>query len=502
MAKSPKGIEVLPRISREAARVLTADALRFVADLHRAAGSERQRHMALRVERQALFDKGHLPDFRADTAAIRDGSWKAAAIPRDLLDLRGCIVTGPSRKDLLAALNSGAKLCLADFADFTSPTWDNLISGQINLMDRWTSAMEHVDPVTKKRVSLSQRLASLMVRPRALHQDEPRVKLDGKPVAAGIFDAGLYLFHNAKPTLAKASGPYLCLPQIESRLEARMWNDILLHAQSLLGLAAGTIRAHVQIDSVCAAFEMEEIAYELREHLAGFSLAASRYGFSVIRSFGLHKPFVLADAGPSVAVLSGLLIRTAHRRGLLALASLTRGDAGADAGNAVREGFDGLWTSHPDQVQTVTKIFNADMPTANQLYVTRDEATLRNKDILGLADGARSEAVFKHNLRAALLGFESWLSGRGTVLIDGVHEDAASAEFRRAQVWQWLRHGVKLDSGGKLTDKVFEECLAEALKDVKLADGRYKEAAVLLKSLVNAKHFEPDFTVPGLRKLA
>ena len=501
MAKLPKGIELAPKISRDAARVLTPEAMHFVAELHRATNGERQRMIALRHERQALFDKGELPDFRTETTAIRDGAWKVAPIPRDLADLRAAIVTCPSRKELLNALNSGAKLCLADFADFTSPIWDNLISGQINLMDRWTSAMEHTDPVTRKRVSLSQRLACLMVRPRALHLDEPRVKLDGKPLAAGLFDAGLYLFHNAKLALAKASGPYLCLPRVESQLEARMWNDILLHAQSLLALPAGTIRVHVQIDSVCAAFEIDEIAYELREHLAGLSLADSRYGFSFIRCFGLHKTRILADAGVSTAALSGVLIRTAHRRGLLALASMTRGDARSAAESAVREGFDGLWTSDPEQVQTVTKIFNEDMPTANQLYVTRGEVVAGTKDIVGIADGPRSEAVFQQNVRVALLGFEAWLGGRGTVMVDGICEDAASAEFRRAQIWQWLRHGVKLDTR-KLTDAVFEEHLADVLKQMKSADGRFKEAAQLLKSLVQAKHFEPEFTSLAMRKLA
>ncbi len=501
MAKSPKGIEVVPKVSREASRVLTGDALRFVAELHRAAVADRARITSLRAAHQALFDKGALPDFRPETSAIRDGEWKAAALPRDLLDQRAGIVAAPSRKELLAALNSGAKICLADFADFTSPSWNNLIDGQVNLMDRWTSAMEHIDPSTKKRVSLSQRLATLMVRPRGLDQDEPRLKVDGKPVAAALFDAGLYLFHNAKVALAKASGPYLCLPRITSQTEARAWNDILVHAESLLGLPAGSIRVTVTIDDLCAAFEMDEIAYELRNHIAGLSAGGMNYAFSSIRNLGAQKTRIAADDGSHGTALAGLLIRTAHRRGMIAMAAMARSDVKPAAEDAVRQGFDGQWTAHPDQVAGALKIFNDDMPTPNQTYVTRDDAVSRQKDLLLHHEGVKAEAVFRGNIRVALIGIEGWISGRGTVLVDGIMEDRASIEFRRAQLWQWLRHGVTLDSGVKLKPTVFEACLAEALKQEKSADGHFKEAAALLKSLCLAKEFVADFTPLAMRKL-
>jgi malate synthase len=502
MAKAPKGIEVTPKISREAARVLTPDALKFIAELHRASAPERARLSELREARQAFFDKGLLPDFRYETCAIRNGDWKAAALPRDLLDQRAGIVTAPSRKELLAALNSGAKLCLADFADFTSPTWDNLIDGQINLMDRWTSAMEHVDPDTKKRVSLSQRLATLMVRPRALLRDEPRVKVDGKPVSAALFDAGLYLFHNAKVSLAKASAPYLCLSGTASQGQARLWNDILLHAQSLLGLPTGAIRVHMMVDDISAVFEVDEISYELRDHIAGLSPGGMSYAFSLIRSFSSQKTRVVADAGPLDEALSGAVIRAAHKRGLAAIAALARGNAKGDAERAVRQGFDGLWTSHPDQVAGVARIFNDDMPTPNQIYVTRDDAALSQKALLATTDTVKAEALFKSNIHAALLGLEAWLSGRGTVVVDGSLEDTASIEFRRAQIWQWLRYGVKLDSGAKLNPAMFEMYLAETLKQVKSSDGRFKEASSLLKSLCLAKEFVPGITALAMRKLA
>lgn len=502
MAKAPKGIEVIPKISRDAARVLTADALRFVAELHRAIVQERAVLASFREARQAQFDKGSLPDFRPETSAIRNGGWKAAAIPRDLLDQRAGIVTAPSRRELLAALNSGAKLCLADFTDFTSPTWDNLVDGHINLMDRWTSAMEHVDAATKKRVSLSQRLATLMVRPRTLLQDEPRVKVDGKSVSAALFDAGLYLFHNATVSLAKASGPYLCLPGVTSQAEARLWNDILIHAQSLLGLPAGAIRVNVAIDDISAAFEMDEIAYELRDHIAGLAPGGLNYAFSYVRIFGAQKTRLLTSPDSLNDTLSGAVIRTAHCRGLLALAAMTRGNAQSDAETAVRQGFDGLWASHHEQVAGVTKIFNDDMPTPNQIYVSREDADVSQKSLLAMTDGVKAEALFTQNIRVALLGLESWLNGRGTIAHDNIIEDTASIEFRRAQLWQWLRHGVKLDSGAKLSAAMFDACLVETLKQVKSSDGRFREAASLLKTLCLAKAFVPDFSMLAMRKLA
>jgi malate synthase len=501
MAKAAKGIETVPKISRDAARVLTANALTFVAALQRASSDERTRLSVMRKARQSLFDKGMLPDLRPETSAIRTGEWKGASLPRDLLDQRAAIVTAPSRGPLLAALNSGAKLCLADFADFTSPTWDNLIDGQINLMDRWTSAMEHVDPATKKRVSLSQRLATLMVRPRPLMQDEPRVKLDGQPVAAALFDAGLYLFHNAKVSLAKASGPYLCLPGIMSQAEARLWNDILLHAQSLLNLPAGAIRVNVMIDDVSAAFEMEEIALELRDHIAGFSLDGMSFGFSLIRSFASQKTHVIGDAPLMSETLSGAMIQTAHRRGLAALASMARENAKGDAERAVRQGLDGLWTSHPDQVAGVVRIFNDDMPTPNQIYVTREDAVLSQDAILSMGDGLKTETLFRANIHALIVAIEAWLGGE-TATVDGAIEDRARIAFRLGQVWQWLRHGVKLDNGAKASASLFEACLAESLKQNKSADGRHREAAALIKSICLARDLVPDWTVPAMRKLA
>ena len=501
MAKLPRGLEIGPKLGREAGRVLSGEALQFVAELHRGARTARELLKAKRTERQLVLDKGGLPDFKPETSAIRSGSWKAAALPRDLLDLRAGIVTEVSRKSLLSGLNSGARLCLADLSEFTSPAWDRLIDGQGNLMDRWTSAMEYVDKVTGRRISLSQRLATLMLQPRSIMADEPRVKCDGKPIAAGLFDAGLYLFHNAKAALAKASGPYLQLIDVASQHEARAWNDILLQAQSLLGLPAGSVRVHLRIDSLFAAFEMDEIIHELREHAAGMSPGGPRYGFGVIRGFAAQKARIIGDDGVPDEVLKDLIIRTAHRRGLLALASISRSDAKAQAEQAVRSGFDGIWTSHLEQVAAALKVFDDDMPTANQIYVSRDELTAGAGEILETGKDARSEICVRQNIVAALQVLEAWLSGGGGMSVDGAFEDLASADFRRAQLWQWLRHGVKLDSGKKFNAGLFEAHLAQSLNELKSRDGRFKEAAALLKAMVTATDLPQDVFAQAWKKL-
>lgn len=500
MAKSPHGIEILPKVSRAAARVVSADALAFVAELQRGAKAMRDLARQQRSERQQVFDKGGLPDFKPWTRAIREASWKAATPPRDLTDLRCAVVTSPARRDLLLGLNSGARLCLADFADFASPAWDSLIEGHANLMDRWTSAMEHVDPASGRRISLSQRLATLMVQPRSLMVDEPRVKCDGKPVAAGLLDAGLCLFHTAKVALAKASAPYLQLAGIASQGEARLWNDILLHAQSLLGLPAGSIRIHVRIDTLSAAFEIDEIVHELREHVAGLSPGGFSHGFDTLSSLAAHKARGGANAGGEA--LTDLIVRTAHRRGLLALAPMARGNARALAEQAVRSGADGLWTSHPEQVAPTLKVFNDDMPTANQIYVSRDDVRVGQKELIAAGSGQASAQLAAAHINAALLVLESWLSGGGPVAVDGAIEDRASVDFRRGQLWQWLRHGAKLESGTKFTAAQFEDAVAQALTALKSRDGRFKDAANLLKAVVAAPNLEPDLFAIAWKKLA
>ena len=495
MAKAPRGIEIGPKLSRDDTRVLSEEALDFLTVLSRAAGRPEDHAEELAV-------------FKPETSAIRDGAWKIAPLPRDLADLRTGIVTALSRKELMTALNSGVRVCLADFCDFTPPSWDNLMDGQRNLMDRWTSAMDYTDPVTGKRMSLSQRLATLMVRPRPLQSEETRVKVDGQPIAAGIFDAGLYLFHNAKVSLAKASGPYLCLTGVSSQADARIWGDLLIHAESLLGLPVGSIRVNIVIGTPGTMLQLDEIAYELRDHMTGFSMGGQRFAFSAALQALARKGGTLPDALDLEQAWQGHVIRTAHRRGSLALASMTREASREHAERAVRAGFDGIWTGHPDHVAAAAKVFNDDMPTANQLYVTRDDVAGLPQAKTGLLE-AKTEATFHADIDATLIVLESWLAGRGPSNVGGVVEDSASADLRRLRLWHWIRQGAKLDTGRKAGEALYEDCVLDALKRLKAErgdeayrSGRFREATVLLRTLVLAKEFEPDFTALTLKKLA
>ncbi len=529
MAKLPKGVAFTTRTPGAYNRVLTADAVAFVAALHRAFEGERQRLLALRAERQKIFDKGELPDFLAGTGAIRSGSWKVAPIPADLQDRR-VEITGPTdRKMVINALNSGAKVFMADFEDSNSPTWDNMLQGQVNLMDRWTSAMEFTDKITGKRYALGQKPAVLMVRPRGWHLDEAHVRVDGKAVSGGLFDFGLYFFHNAKTALAKGSGPYFYLPKLESHLEARLWNSVFVLAQSLLGLPLGTIKATVLIETLPAAFEMDEIIYELREHMAGLNCGRWDYIFSFIKTLANNKAFLLPDRSQVVmskaflAAYSALLIKTCHRRGCFAMGGMAaqipnRKDPDAnevalakvkaDKEREARNGHDGTWVAHPDLVAVAMKVFNDMMPTPNQLYVARDDVMVGQKDLLEIHQGSKTEAGFRENIRVGVQYLEAWLRGRGAVPIYNLMEDAATAEISRSQIWQWLKFGARLENGTKVTKAFFDTCLAEEMKRVKeevgtaaFAQGRFKDAIAIFKAMSTSKKFETFLTLPAYKKI-
>jgi malate synthase len=430
---------------------------------------------------------------------------------------------------VLNALNSGAKVFMADFEDSNAPTFDNMVRGQINLMDRWTSDMEHVDPVTGKRYGLARKPAVLMVRPRGLHLDEAHMLVDGCAVAAALFDFGLYFFHNAKTALAKGSGPYFYLPKLESHLEARLWNQIFILAQSLAGLPLGTIKATVLIETLPAGFEMDEILFELRDHIVGLNCGRWDYIFSFIKTFASNKRFLLPDRAQLVmskaflAAYSALLVKTCHRRGAFAMGGIAaqipnRKDeeanriafarVAADKEREVRAGHDGTWVAHPDLVPLAKKIFDEFMPTPNQLYVNRDDVEVGRKELLEVHAGARTEAGFRDNIRVGVQYIEAWLGGRGAVPIYNLMEDVATAEIARAQIWQWLKFGAKLEGGRKVTRAFFDTCLAEEMQRVKqevggeaFKTGRFKEAIALFKSLAAAKTFEPFLTTPAYRKL-
>jgi malate synthase len=404
-----------------------------------------------------------------------------------------------------------------------------MVEGQANLMDRWTSAMEFTDKVSGKRYALGQKPAVLMVRPRGLHLDEAHMKVDGRPVSGAFFDFGLYFFHNAKTALAKGSGPYFYLPKLEGHLEARLWNNIFVLAQSALGLPLGTIKATVLIETLPAAFEMDEIIFELRDHMAGLNCGRWDYIFSFIKIFANNKAYVLPDRSQVVmsqaflAAYSALLIKTCHRRGCFAMGGMAaqipnRKDAAAneaafakvkaDKEREARNGHDGTWVAHPDLVPVALKVFNDMMPTPNQLYVSRDDVAVGQKELLQIHDGTKTEEGFRENIRVGVQYIEAWLRGRGAVPIYNLMEDAATAEISRSQIWQWLKFGAKLDNGIRVTKGFFETCLAEEMKRVKdevgvaaFAQGRFKEAIALFKAMSTSKHFESFLTVPAYQKI-
>ncbi|MGE3831790.1 MAG: malate synthase A, partial [Parvibaculaceae bacterium] len=480
MAKYPKGVSFTERAKPGYERVLTPEAVAFVATLHRQFDDRRQGLLKARAERRKLFDRGVLPDFLPETRAIREGKWSVAPIPADLQDRR-VEITGPTdRKMVINALNSGARVFMTDFEDSNSPTWDNMIQGQINLMDRWSGKLDYTDPVTAKAYKLGKKPAVLIVRPRGWHLPEVHMTVDGAPVSGALFDFGMYFFHNARAALGKSSGPYFYLPKMESHKEARLWNDVFIAGQSALGLPLGTIKATVLIETLPAAFEMDEIIFELRDHMAGLNCGRWDYIFSFIKTFARNKNFVLPDRAQVVmskaflANYSALLIQTCHKRKAFAMGGMAaqipnrkdeeanriafdkvRGDKEREAKN----GHDGTWVAHPDLVPVAMEIFDKLMPTPNQLYVKREDVTVGQKELLEVHTGTKTEAGFRENIRVGVQYIEAWLRGRGAVPIYNLMEDAATAEISRSQIWQWLTFGAKLDDGQKVTKAFFERCL-------------------------------------------
>ena len=510
-------------------RVLTPDAIDFVAALHRAFEPERRRLLKRRAERQKLFDAGALPDFLAETSAIRAGTWSVAPIPADIQDRR-VEITGPTdRKMVINALNSGARVFMTDFEDSNSPTFDNMIQGQINLMDRWAGAMAFTDSGTGKSYELKANPAVLMVRPRGWHLTEDHMRVDGDAVSGGLFDFGLYVFHNARASQAQGSGPYFYLPKMESHLEARLWNAVFTLAQSLLGLPLGAIKATVLIETLPAAFEMDEILYELREHIVGLNCGRWDYIFSFIKTLANNKNYVLPDRAQVVmskaflAAYSALLIKTCHRRKAFAMGGMAaqipnRKDpeanrlafdkVRADKEREARNGHDGTWVAHPDLVPVALEIFDKFMPASNQLGVMREEVSVGQAELLQIHEGARTEAGFRENIRVGVQYIEAWLRGRGAVPIYNLMEDAATAEISRSQIWQWLRFGAKLESGQKVTRALFDQCLKEEMKRVAgevgadaYKTGRFKEAIALFKKMSTARKFETFLTISAYRKI-
>ena len=456
----------------EFAHILSPEALAFVADLEHQFGPRRRELLQARTERQSRLDDGDLPRFLASTESVRKAEWKVAPAPADLME-RKVEITGPvDRKMMINALNSGASLFMADFEDATSPTWANLIEGQANLVDayRRTLALETPD----KTYRLNEDTARLIIRPRGWHLPERHFQVDGRDVSASLFDFGMYLFHGGRAALEAGTGPYFYLPKLESHLEARLWNDVFVYSQERLGIARGTIKATVLIETLLAAFEMDEILYELREHSAGLNAGRWDYIFSVIKKLRNHSEFVLPDrsqvtmAVPFMKAYTELQVATCHRRGAHAIGGMAafipnRRDPEVtqralsrvteDKTREAAQGCDGTWVAHPDLVPVARACFDEVLGGApNQLARTRDDVKVEAADLLnvGIEGGKVTEAGIRTNVNVGIRYLAAWLGGVGAAAIDNLMEDVATAEISRSQIWQWVRHGVALDDGRRI----------------------------------------------------
>jgi malate synthase len=516
---APDGIEVVAPVPPGGDAILSDAALAFVGDLHRRFNARRLELLDARRRRQAEIDAGVMPDFPADTAEQRVAEWSVASTPADLDDRR-VEITGPAEpKMIINALNSGARVFMADFEDALSPTWPNVVGGQEALIDGVRRRLTFESPEGKS-YRLGDRLATLLVRPRGWHLEEAHVLVDGLPISASLFDFGLYFFHNARELLDRGSGPYFYLPKMESRLEARLWNDVFVKAQEAAGIPPGSIRATVLIETILAAFEMDEILYELREHSAGLNAGRWDYLFSLIKKFRSRRDLALPDRAqltmtvPFMRAYTELLVRTCHTRGAHAIGGMaafipSRRDPAVNEtamarvrDDKVREsgaGFDGTWVAHPDLVPLATEVFDGVLgERSNQKERTRDEVSVKASQLLDLhVDGEVTENGVRTNVNVALQYLDSWLGGNGAAAINNLMEDAATAEISRSQLWQWRVTGSRLDDG-----RVFEESLYRSIRDEEVrqlgegAYGQLSRAAGLLDELVLADEF-PEFLTLG-----
>ena len=537
-ASLPAGIEITGPITSEHAQILTPQALAFVALLHRQFDGRRQELLARRQLRQRDFDAGKLPDFLPETRTIRESEWRIAGQPQDLLDRR-VEITGPTdRKMVINALNSGASTFMADFEDANCPTWANMLEGQINLRDAVRSTItlqqngtaEGKGSPASKLYKLNDRTAVLIPRPRGWHLDEKHVRIDGRPVAGGIFDFALYFFHNARELLARGSGPYVYLPKMESHLEARLWNDIFKAAQDSLGIPQGTIRATALVETVLAAFEMDEILWELRDHSSGLNIGRWDYIFSCIKKFRSNPDFCLADraqvtmTAPFMRAYALLLVKTCHRRNAPAMGGMAaqipiKNDPAANAAalekvrqdklREVTDGCDGTWVAHPALVPIAKAVFDEHMPAPNQYGRQRPDVTVAAKDLLAFQpEKPITEAGLRNNISVGIQYLGAWLAGNGCVPVFNLMEDAATAEISRSQIWQWIRSpkGV-LDDGRKVTVELFRQLAKEELPKVKAylgeegwAAGKYEEGARLFDAITTGEYVE-FLTLPAYAKI-
>ena len=520
-----RGIQVLSKPPAAAGEILSRGALAFVEMLHRQFEPRRAELLERRAKRQAEFDAGALPGSLPETETVRTGAWKVADTPPDLQQ-RWVEITGPvERKMMINALNSGADVFMADFEDSLSPTWDNVITGQANLVDAVRRKIEHVSP-EGKAYRLNATIATLLVRPRGWHLTEKHVTVDGEPVSASLFDFGLYFFHNARERLERGTGPYFYLPKMQSHKEARLWNDVFLYAQDTLGIPRGSVRATVLIETLPAAFEMEEILHELVEHGSGLNAGRWDYLFSMIKTLRRRRDLVLPERAqltmtvPFMRAYTELLVKTCHRRGAHAMGGMApfipsrRDPAVNEAALAkVREdklreagdGFDGTWVAHPDLVPVAREVFEKALSgRANQKERLREEVNVTAEMLLDtrVPGGTVTEAGFRNNVNVALQYLNSWLSGNGAAAIFNLMEDVATAEISRSQIWQWIHNDARLSDGRAVTADLYRSVREEELSRLGgPGSGRLGEAAEILDGLVGAEDFPEFLTLPAYRYL-
>jgi malate synthase len=521
------GVEFRANIGDRDAEILTPEAVAFIVDLQRTFNARRKTLLAARQERQKRIDGGEKPDFLKETAQIRAAEWSVSPLPKDILDRR-VEITGPvERKMIINALNSGAKVFMADFEDSNTPTWSNLIEGQINLRDAIRRTITFADPATQKQYKLNEQTAVLIVRPRGWHLEERHMLVDGEPMSGSIFDFGLYFFHNAKELLARGTGPYFYLPKMESHLEARLWNDIFLRAQPAIGLPTGKIKATVLIETILAAFEMDEILYELREHSAGLNCGRWDYIFSFIKKFSVDPHAVLPDraqvtmATHFLRSYSKLAIKTCHRRNVHAMGGMSAyipvktdpvanekaiAQVRADKEREAGDGHDGTWVAHPGLVPVAMEIFDRLMLQPNQIAKQLPDYQATAEDLLRIPDGQITEAGLKQNVAVGLGYLEAWLRGIGCVPLFNLMEDAATAEISRAQIWQWVHNKAKLSDGRVVDAPLVESMIANELSQQKSSVDEtrysaYEKAANLMRDLILAPQFTEFLTLPAYERV-
>lgn len=508
-------IQIKADVPAEVAYIVSTDALNFLATIERETRARRQALLSARTITQAQFDSGVRPDCLKSTERIRQGDWRVNNTPPDLLDRR-VEITGPvDRKMIINALNSGASVFMADFEDSNSPTWLNCLNGQKNLCDAVRKTIAYTDPESRKTYQLNDTIAVLMVRPRGWHLDEAHVLIDNNPVSASLFDALLYMFHNADSLREQGTGPYFYLPKLESHLEARLWADVFKQAESRLGLPSGTVKVTVLIETITAAFEMDEIIYELRDYIVGLNCGRWDYLFSMIKKFRADPNFVFPDR-QSVTMTCDfmqayvtLLIKTCHQRGIHAMGGMAaqipvKNDSVAnqaaldkvyaDKEREAKAGHDGTWVAHPALIPIARSAFDKIMTGANQLERIPTDVNITAADLLSVPAGAITETGVRNNISVALLYLESWLSGNGCVPIRNLMEDAATAEICRAQLWQWIKFSVSLDSGMTLTKERLQQWIDEEYALI-LSDRVVEPSSALnsAKTLFTTMVFNPEF---------